>query len=271
MKEIQMLAMDFDNTLYDHNEGKATIHPELLTYLKLFIEQGGYAGIVTGRRLYDMQLLFEIMDIPWGTPYFNYYIYRESFVDFVEDGTQTSWEEYNLPARKRISDSMYRLGHYAGDWQARMAEHGLEVASWDLYGDFALEYRMESPEQAQKAIPLLQDLLATEGLEEEYHIHRNVRLATIIDGQSGKGNVLHAAAQHVGLAPHQVLAIGDSLNDLPMMKPEMGFVPGCVGNADQPLIDAVMARKGYIGKGRATDSILDIIDQLADEGRILSR
>lgn len=264
---IRMIAMDFDNTLVGHSTGGPVIDGALLGYLKRYMQEGNYAGIVSGRKAGEMRILFEVMGLLWCGPFPGFYIYRESYVDFVKEGKGISWEQHNVPARKSISELMFRLGRHAGEWRDRMAEEGLAVENWSLYGDFSLEYAMETPEQAGKAIPLLRELLERNGFTDCY-VHRNGRLATIIAAFAGKGNVLEKTAGRLGIAADQVLALGDSLNDASMLDGAKGFVPGCPGNSDELVKELVRAAGGYVGRGEASLGVMDVIRQLQGRGRL---
>lgn len=55
------------------------------------------------------------------------------------------------------------------------------------------------------------------------HCSQNVRRVQVIDILAGKGNTLAELARTLGIPNHQVLAIGDSTNDLSMLDGRFGF------------------------------------------------
>ncbi|GEM_PF-364079 len=88
---------------------------------------------------------------------------------------------------------------------------------------------------------------------------RNVRLVQLQDIRVGKGPVLAALARQWAVPPRQVLAIGDSLNDLSMLDGRFGFQVATVGNADQRIAAAVRSNGGYVAEGRLGAGVLEIL------------
>jgi len=266
--QIRMIGMDFDWTLLDHSNGKLYINDKLIKWLSCYIEDGNYAGIVSGRNAWEMKDILERLGYPWGKPFPNFYIHRESYINIIEDGVDRSWEEYNAPTRRQVSDFLLSLGPYLSKWKNELECAGLTIRKWNLYGDFSFEIQMGNLEQGDRAIEILTKSIQQIGLKNCY-IHRNGTLVTILEANcSGKGNALSKAAEHFGLQPNQVLAIGDSLNDMTMVDGKMGFIGGCVGNGDELLKKAVIKCNGYIGNGVASEGIIDIIKSLIAEGKL---
>jgi HAD superfamily hydrolase (TIGR01484 family) len=90
-------------------------------------------------------------------------------------------------------------------------------------------------------------------------VNRNNRLVQVQDAAAGKGNVLRALADLWGLAPHEVLAVGDSANDFSMVDGRLGFRAGAPGNADDAIKEAVRAHGGYVAQERVGLGVLEIL------------
>ena len=90
-------------------------------------------------------------------------------------------------------------------------------------------------------------------------VHRNRMLAQVVLSTAGKGNSLLRAATVKGLRPHQVLAIGDTLNDLDMLDGRHGFRAGAVGNADLVIKQAVLAAGGIVAEREAGAGLAEIL------------
>jgi hydroxymethylpyrimidine pyrophosphatase-like HAD family hydrolase len=266
--QIRLIGMDFDWTLLDHSGRGRRMDDKLIKWLSCFIEDGNYAGIVSGRNAWEMKDILEREGYSWGKPFPNFYIHRESYINIVENGKDMSYEEHNIPTRKQVSDFLLQLGQYLCKWKDELESAGLTIRKWNLYGDFSFEIQMADLGQSDQAIEILKESIDQIGLRNAF-IHRNGTLVTILNGCcSGKGNTLLKAIKHFGLQPDQVLAIGDSLNDMTMVDGKMGFHGGCVGNGDELLKKAVIEGNGYIGSGVASEGIKDIIRQLISEGRL---
>lgn len=267
---IRLIGMDFDWTLLDHTSGKRgrRIDDKLIKWLSCYIEDGNYAGIVSGRIWWEMKDILEREGFAWGKPFPNFYIHRESYINIIENGKDISFDEHNIPTRKQVSEFMLRLVPYLSGWLDELNKANLSIQKWNVYGDFSLEIQMADLEQSNQAMEILKQSVAQIGLT-DCHIHRNGNLVTILNGCcSGKGIVLLKAIRLFGLQPHQVLAIGDSLNDMTMVDGKLGFIGGCVGNGDELLKKAVLEGNGYVGNGIASEGIKDIIRQLISEGKL---
>ena len=99
-------------------------------------------------------------------------------------------------------------------------------------------------------------------------VHRNGVMVTIYSKYAGKGKTLLEAAKHFHIEPDEVLAIGDSYNDISMIDGKLGFVGACVGNADEKIKKIVKDGGGYVGNGIAYKGVADILCQLKKDGKI---
>ena len=61
------------------------------------------------------------------------------------------------------------------------------------------------------------------------------RFLDLLPYRSGKGGAVAYLADQLGVAPGNVVAAGDTGNDLDMMRPELGFRAIAVGNATEEL------------------------------------
>ena len=141
----------------------------------------------------------------------------------------------------------------------------LPIDHWVVYSGLGMVVYFHTNEAAQAAMDLLKPYLAD---EPDVLLHRNTSILHIVPQNSGKGPSLLKAAQHKGLQPCQVLAIGDSLNDLSMLDGRHGFVSACVGNADDIVKDAVRQNNGYVAKGRAGEGVYEILQHFIAKGML---
>jgi hydroxymethylpyrimidine pyrophosphatase-like HAD family hydrolase len=89
-----------------------------------------------------------------------------------------------------------------------------------------------------------------------------VRLVQIHDAAVGKGPVLAELARLWVIAPSEVLAIGDSHNDLSMLDGRLGFRSATVGNADGVIKEAVRRAGGSVASGHAGAGVLELLQSL---------
>lgn len=263
---IKMIAMDFDWTLVDHTGGKPRINTELVKELNAFIAKGGYAGIVSGRQVWDFKAVFDACKVPWHAPFPNYLIAREAYL-WEYNNNYIDISQVNAPILEKNHALMRRLAGYVDETCAMLESHGIVLNNFFVYGDFAVEIHVEDISTADWAMELVRQFVVKKGLQ-EVNVHRNGIMITMYHKESGKGNALLRAAAHYGIKPDEVLAIGDNYNDISMIAGKHGFVGACVGNADDNIKRMVKENGGYVGNGIACDAVLDIIRQLHEVAMI---
>ena len=78
---IRLIALDFDYTLIDYQEGlKPRIEPEALALLNRLCERGVKAGIVTGRAFDGFAATLADVGGDWRAPFPAYMIASDSFI-----------------------------------------------------------------------------------------------------------------------------------------------------------------------------------------------
>ena len=264
---IKMIAMDFDWTLIDHTGGRQRINEELLKELNHFINNGGYAGIVSGRQVWEFKGTFDSLGIPWHAPFPNYMIAREAYL-WEYDEKFVDIKAVNMEISKKILGLMRNLTGYVDEVCHMLESHGIKLNNFFVYGDFAVELHVADIEEADYAMELVKQFVLDKGLNDT-EVHRNGIMITMYHKESGKGNALLRACTYYGIKPNEVLAIGDNYNDISMIASDYGFVGACVGNSNEHIKKLVKEKSGFIGKGVACDGVLDIIRQLKEIGEIL--
>ena len=260
---IKLIAMDFDNTLIGH--GKERISPTLLNFFEKFIQKGFYAGIVTGRERWNLHETWLAHGEVWGNRFPNYLIAREAYIFRINNGEYDELTDYNTAISEKISKTVREVASHLETILHELEKDGILIQNWFVYSDFAVEIRVAN--DYDRAMEVIRDVLMKLHIK-NVAVHRNVNLITIYHQSAGKGNTLNAFAQSLAIKPDEVLAIGDSLNDLSMIDSHLGFVGACVGNADDAVKQTVLKNGGYVGKGVAFEGILDIINQIVTEGRM---
>lgn len=265
---IKMIAMDFDWTIVDHSKknAKDRVGKNIIEILNRFIERGNYAGIVSGRAVWDFEREFGYMGIEWANPFPNYVIAREAYIYETKNNEYIEKKEYNLPVREKIMELNKKISSYFNDIFEMYKLEEIIVTNFFIYGDFAVEIHVKS-EEAQRAMELMNKFIVKHNIKNAA-VHRNGNMITIYNQIAGKGNTLLAAAELFGLKPGEVLAIGDNYNDISMIDGKLGFIGACVGNAEIGIKEIVKAGGGYIGKAAAYEGIIDVIKQLEYDGLI---
>lgn len=263
---IKMIAMDYDWTLLDYSGQEPFIGKETIDLINRFINAGGYAGIVSGRQYWDFRGEFKSMGLPWAEKFPNYIIGREAYIYEVDGLNYTEFSEHNEKMHKNITALTRKMTAYLEDILTLYEKNNIQVTNFFVYGDFAVEIHTVK-EDAQKAMELLSEFVKEKGITDAA-VHRNGVMVTVYSKYAGKGKTLLAAAGHFGINPGEVLAIGDSCNDITMIDGKLGFVGACVGNAEDRVKEIVKAGGGYVGNGTAYKGIADILYQLKKDEKI---
>lgn len=266
MKQIRMIALDFDLTLVDYPpDGGYEVDPEALEAFAAIIRDGGRVGLVSGRDVWPMRDILAIAGSPWGEPFPNYCIRRENYLHYLEDGAWVEDIEWNHAVRERTT--RFCMDHAAEipDWLRLAEREGFSARHWILYADFGLEIHYPTEEMAAGAQRVLAEALKDrDGLV----LHRNRMMLNAVPAGTGKGIALAHAAERFGLAPEQVLAFGDSDNDVSMLDGRHGFRSGTVLNSAADVQKCVLANGGYAAAERASHGVKQVLYRCAADGLI---
>ncbi|MFZ2187997.1 MAG: HAD-IIB family hydrolase [Candidatus Moraniibacteriota bacterium] len=72
-----------------------------------------------------------------------------------------------------------------------------------------------------------------------------------------KGSCLHFLCEQTGVRPEDILAIGDTAGDIPILK-EVGF-PACPGNANKEVKELVSRKGGYVARAEFAWGVVEIM------------
>ena len=92
-----------------------------------------------------------------------------------------------------------------------------------------------------------------------YHISKPFFLE-VINSNTSKGIALEALAKNIGISSHEVIAIGDSYNDISMI--EYAGLGVAVDNA----YDEIKSRADYISKSNIDNGVAEVIERFILEG-----
>lgn len=262
--QIKMVAMDFDMTLVDHSELGVQIPEQTKELLTSLINQGVDAGIISGRHWWEMKEILEKTGMKWGDPFPSFFITREALIYRLQGNEMIPDEEWNKNKTRGITDFTRNLAGRVSLIMDLLAANGLYAARWILYSDYALELFFGNEEEAEAARILIQSSNVS---DINGKVHRNRSVANVIFSEIGKGKTLLHLAKSTNLLPEQVLAIGDSLNDMDMLDGQLGFTCGAVGNAALLIKDAVNKANGMVAVQRTGWGVAEIILEHKKRGR----
>lgn len=263
MKTPRMIGMDFDLTLIGYGPGGCFIPPKTQELLAEQVRAGREVGIVSGRVAHEMADLVTRAGMTWGKPFPTFYISRESYIFWRVADKFLPDEEWNAARAEEMKVLARTICAHTPGWLDALAERNLVPKHWIIWGEYCLEMHFHTMEEAEQARVHLVDWTRAVPLA---RAHRNRFMAHVLLDTGGKGRSLLHAATSRGIAPDEVLAVGDTLNDMDMLDGRYGLCSGAVGNADDSLKDAVRANNGIIATGNAGFGLAEIIRKATGAG-----
>ena len=250
---VRIIGLDFDGTIY-WGEDTRKWGEKLGEAIEELLGKGVSVGVVSSRSREDVQRILPLLGIRDSFPRFHI---TETGMVFDGEGKEyPGCEENNREVREILKD-FYKL----------MEEIKEEVKEFLLNSPFppreirpAIEwggylYLYSSPEIAEKARKFLLD----KNLPSCVRITRNLFGIYLTRENLNKGRGIDALRRSLSLPPQDVLVIGDSLNDLPMMDEKLGFKVATPGSADPLVKEKVIERTGIVARssfGEGTREIL---------------
>lgn len=256
---VRLIAMDFDFTLVDYPpHGEHRICEALLDRLEGLAALGVRAGVVSGRTFESLKDALLRAGVRPGSRFPSFLICQDAYVHQTDGtGAWVAEEAHNASVRSDMLTAMQELLPLFHQCMDLLSREGIAPREWKIIGDGGLEWVAESPAHAQKGLDALRPFA------QRIDINRNHHLINLVPKGHGKGVALRDFAGRLGIAPEEVLAVGDSLNDLSMLDGRFGLRGGAVGNAD-PIVRAAVERAGgSTACGRASYGLLEILDRHA--------
>ena len=263
---IKLIALDFDFTLVDYQPPrKPVIEDEPLKLFNRLAENGIQIGIVTGRRFDGLEDVLKGVGRPVGSPFPTYLITNDSYPYLKnEEGRFTQNEAENRALADSIMQKVETILPHVPDCLGALRSAGLIPVAWGVDSGNGVTIEMKSWNEAQSGLELL------EGGISDAEYCRNYSLLHIKPSGEGKGTAVFRLAQKLGIQSDEVLAIGDSLNDLSMLDGRYGFRSGTPANGDEIVKKAVLANHGFVSQFRASLGTADCIRQaLKTDGVII--
>ena len=269
---IRLVAVDMDGTILERGR---EIKRELVGAFTALAARGVRVTTATGRPIrFQLELLpANGLGGAVGTPHALMVDERELF---LLDPTARRYEPY-APWNDAVRRRWERLHPRAMAW-LRRTEAEAPRRGWEcvMHEEEARMYERGLPTltfkdaaqavEARRWLSAEIDAAGEGGGQREgdetvgaLSVNRNSRLVQVQDAAAGKGNVLRALADVWGIAPHEVLAVGDSANDFSMLDGRHGFRAGAPGNADDAIKEAVRGVGGYVAEERVGLGVLEVL------------
>jgi len=256
---IRLFAFDLDGTVI---EGER-LGGEAPFLLAEFVRRDGVAVVASGRMLESQIRFLRESGIYPGRGFPQYLVPAGKYVYALENGEYVPDRQWNDALRARWQASCDQLAARAPDILAGLETRGVRARmvaddAWRReQGFFALV--CDSPAAAAEAVRLM-----TEAFEDigGIAITRNLNFAYAMPDRAGKGHALRHVARGLGIAAAEILAIGDSLNDLGMLDGRFGFRSATIANAEPEIKEAVRANGGHVSGGAVAAGFCEVLSRV---------
>lgn len=255
--DVRLVALDIDGTLLEPDK---TIAPELRQGLRELRSRGVELTTASGRPA-DFQI--ELLERYGLTDCFSALITDERELYLADESSFVPYEQWNQRVRRRWADLFDRAIEWLGQAEHEAKSRGFATtmfAEQEMRNRGLATLICESGEQATALREWVAPRLAT---EPDLLCNHNVQLLQIVDAQTGKGPLLAMLARLRGYAPAQVLAVGDSVNDVSMLDGSHGFRAATVANAGAEILELVRAGNGYVATRGNGHGVNQVIGRLA--------
>ncbi len=172
----------------------------------------------------------------------------------VEEGSWEAFGDWNARTERRTLDLFRRAEHvFAAIEKLAATEDGLEV----LYENGRLAGLMTAePGMMERTAGLVRQVAAD---VPEFSFNTNHVWMRFAHREIHKGSALAELARLLGIPRGEVLAIGDHLNDLPMLDGSAAGMVACPSNAVREVQEMVRRHDGYISPHPWGEGVADAI------------
>lgn len=257
---MRLLAFDLDGTLLEPGE---RILPEAMAALETAAEHGVILGTASGRSIRDQIRILSSNGLGADVGYPHYLIVDECRIYLLEGGSYVEMEEYNQKVRVAWLEVFEQALELVKREVSRLTAEGVRIervmSEREALERCIISIFFENPIEAEREERLLNSFFSTVNL---LHCTRNYRILTVMRSGFDKGSALNEVVQYFKVPPSEVVAVGDSTNDLTMFDERYGFYAATVQNAEDIVKRIVAARGGYIASKPRGAGVAELIHAL---------
>ncbi len=260
---IKLIACDFDQTLF---MPEIAFPDETMKYIRHLHDLGIQFVIVSGRTPNEMKLLLEEKGVNWANPFPDFLICMEKYILNTQgQALNEQAEQWN----KQVSQNKLKadaLKDIFVELLSSLNKEGIPLESYSFSSRSGIELICPQPELADKARKIVKNFITGKIDETKFIISGNLYSIAITPSWPTKGDTLQFLATNIlGLKEKQVLAIGDHINDIPMLDGNKGFVSATVINAHSDVKSLVEQVHGIIANKIGPAGVGEILKQIYHE------
>ncbi len=245
----KVIALDLDGTLLGHGGQIAAV---TIAALGDFAAQGVWITIATGRGFEDTERFMEENGLGSAAGFPHSLICEERDLYILENAGYAADEVWNGTLLEREKQALPELRRCAAEY-GRTAPCFINSLWFQEKRGF-VEMTFGTVEQAAE---FCQQASQNGSWPAGFRPVRNHRGVTFRHETVGKGAVLTELLRRLDVTPGEVLAMGDSHNDLDMLM--CGVWPATTDNADDLIKEVVRSGQGYVSEQVSSLGVADVL------------
>jgi HAD superfamily hydrolase (TIGR01484 family) len=264
MSEIRLIATDLDGTLLGEASG-LDVFNGFKSYIDALRERHRAIWVIsTGRSKESFRKVFHPLQLMGLQP--DYVILKHAYIYGVSRFGFFPHRMWNLWVRYRVWVDRLNVQREINRWHqlTRVDRGGMHTVEKKAT---RLCLRFDSQEAADSAAELLER--EARGYR-HLRVFRYLREVDVRRVPFTKGMAVSELADHLGLKPENVLAIGDGHNDVSMFDPDVARMCGCPANAAPEIIKLVSESRGHIASAPCLGGVMEVL-RAYQEGTVCSR
>ena len=248
---LRLLCTDFDGTIAEHDN--KPISPIFFERLVAWRKRGPlYWVINTGRTFESLQEELTRRKAPiWP----DWVVAVEREIWLVRDRRGVGWFEWNHKCEllhTQLFESVRPLWKLVEDYMTRHTKAQLVEDAGSPLGIIA-SCEEEADEISAYITPLLKDWPMLVAVRNSIHFRFSHKFYH-------KGACLEAISNGIGILPLQIMAVGDHLNDLPMLERRYAHHLACPGNAVDQVKKKIQEQGGHISSADVAEGTVEAWD-----------
>lgn len=256
MSHPKCVALDFDLTIFDYRRPADT--RVLIPWFDRLHKDGKMVGIASGRTLADLKYELQKIEMPWEKPFPHFVIHEEFYIHWPGSPAHADISAWNATCAGSVESLCQAMRPSFDVCASEIAARGVRIEKGVEETRAGISLVLENPAGAEQARLLLQEIVGT---AHDARISRNHHILLATPAAYHKGTALNKLRSLADLAPDEVLAIGDNLNDLAMLEDSMGFRCATVGNAEPLVSELVTERGGHIAQALLAFGVVEIFEK----------
>jgi HAD superfamily hydrolase (TIGR01484 family) len=260
---IKLLAIDYDGTLLSKVNEKTYIDSSTLSYLKVLSINGVKIGVVSGRPYAILLKSLKSHGVKPGNFCPSFLICKDTYVYWEIKGSFTQDIIWNKEKSRKIFKLMPSIRAVGAEMINLLIKKNIALPKNYYDNEFGLYFQFQNTELAANAKLLTEDSIY---FVKSIKLYRNRNYLYITSSECGKEKTLQYICKTQGIRPNQVLAIGNSHNDMGMLDGSCGFTSAATNNAEYAIKNAVINNNGMVSAQNFSCGILDILKKFQKVG-----